>query len=181
MAPSAPPPSLSPGTAREAAKPSTIDVRAATTSAGDTGRQRRIGLVGCVKQKAISARPAQDLYVSELFRGRRAYVERSCDEWWILSAKHGLVHPQEILGPYDETLKGAGSAARRRWSREVLLSLVQRVTPVAGDGVEIHAGVEYRDFGLVQGLAECGFRVVIPTEGMSIGVQLAFYKHSPLR
>ena len=37
---------------------------------------RRIGLVGCVKEKAGTARPARDLYVSTLFVGRRAYVER---------------------------------------------------------------------------------------------------------
>src|SRR5664280_3570422 len=32
---------------------------------------------------------------------RRTYVERSCDEWWILPALHGLVHPDEVLEPYE--------------------------------------------------------------------------------
>jgi len=41
----------------------------------------RIGLVGCVKQKALVAAPAAELYVSPLFRARRTDVERSCDRW----------------------------------------------------------------------------------------------------
>lgn len=39
--------------------------------------RRRIGLVGCVKEKAGWAMPAQDLYTSSLFAGRRRYVEAS--------------------------------------------------------------------------------------------------------
>ena len=45
---------------------------------------RHMGLVGCVKEKAGSPRPAKDLYVSTLFSGRRSFVERSCEQWWIL-------------------------------------------------------------------------------------------------
>jgi hypothetical protein len=51
---------------------------------------RRIGLVGCVKDKVNVPTKARDLYVSPLFVGRRRYVERTCDQWWILSAAHGL-------------------------------------------------------------------------------------------
>jgi len=36
---------------------------------------RRIGLVGCVKQKAMEPRAAKDLYVSTLFAGRRSFEE----------------------------------------------------------------------------------------------------------
>jgi len=157
------------------------DVRAADRIRPDSSLPRRIGLVGCVKEKARSPRPARDLYISDLFRGRRAYVERSCNEWWILSAKYGLVHPDEMLAPYDETLKKAGRAFRRHWSMEVLAAVVERVAPVAGDSFEIHAGAEYRDYGLVQGLTERGFPVEIPTEGMVFGVQLQFYKRARMQ
>lgn len=139
---------------------------------------RRIGLVGCVKEKAESPQPARDLYRSALFAGRRAYVERSCGQWWILSAKHGLVHPLNALAPYDETLKLASRSARRRWSHEVLAALDERVIPAAGDIVEIHAGTDYRDYGLVQGLGDRGCVVEIPSAGMAIGEQLRFYKRA---
>ncbi|MGB8385677.1 MAG: DUF6884 domain-containing protein [Dermatophilaceae bacterium] len=137
---------------------------------------RRVGLVGCVKQKTASPRSARDLYTSALFLGRRRYVERSCSEWWILSALHGLVFPEDVLDPYDVTLKDAGRAERRDWSNKVLAGLDDRARLRPGDVVEIHAGSEYRDFGLVQGLRHRGVNVVVPAEGMPLGRQLAFYR-----
>ena len=114
--------------------------------------QRRIGLVGCVKEKAAVAQAAKDLYVSVLFAGRRSYVEQSSGDWWVLSAKHGLVHPNEVLAPYDVTLKDVGRPARRSWSKKLLLVIDERIQPRQGDVFEIHAGAEYREFGLAGGV-----------------------------
>lgn len=136
---------------------------------------RRVGLVGCVKQKAASRRQARDLYTSALFAGRRRYVERTCTEWWILSALHGLVSPGDVLAPYDVTLKGGGRAERRDWSNKVLATLDDQTGLRPGDVVEVHAGSEYRDFGLLHGLRRRGVVVVVPAEGMTLGRQLAFY------
>lgn len=145
------------------------------TSASGT---RRIGLVGCVKEKTASATQAGHLYTSALFTGRRCYVEHSCDEWWILSAAHGLVHPDIVLAPYDVTLTKVSRAERRRWSAAVLQSAVAAIHPRPRDIFEIHAGAEYRDFGLVEGLLGIGCSVEIPTHGMPIGQQLRFYRQS---
>lgn len=134
--------------------------------------------MGCVKQKAITSQPARDLYLSALFRGRRAYVERFCDQWWILSAAHGLVHPDTVLAPYDVTLKDADSSRRRDWTEAVLRALDEQVGLVARDVVEIHAGADYFGSGLVDALRARGCEVVIPTEGMTIGPQLQFYKRA---
>jgi hypothetical protein len=135
----------------------------------------RIGLVGCVATKANEPRPARDLYTSPLFRGRRTYVERTCEKWFILSAKHGLVSPERVLAPYDETLSGIPAQARRRWSQGVLANLEQGVGDVGGHTFEIHAGGDYRNFGLVAGLLASGAKIENPTEGLDRGKQLAFY------
>lgn len=142
------------------------------------GRARRIGLVGCVKEKATQPAVAAELYTSALFRGRRRFVESSCDEWWILSALHGLLHPEEVLEPYDVTLKSMPPAERRRWSAHVLRSIEKRIQPRHGDVVELHCGAEYRDFGLAAGLQQRGVALENPTQGMPIGKQLSFYKES---
>lgn len=63
----------------------------------------RIDLVGCVKLKRNHAAPAADLYTSALFAGRCRWVAQTCDRWFVVSAKHGLV-AQQVLKPYDETL-----------------------------------------------------------------------------
>jgi hypothetical protein len=135
----------------------------------------RIGLVGCGKRKLRHAAPAQELYVGPLFRGRRAYVDRTCSRWFILSAKHGLVDPEQVLEPYDMTLDDASAEERRRWSRWVIGELHARLGNLASKTFEAHAGVNYLDFGLVDQLEREGARVYRPAKGLSIFDQQAFY------
>lgn len=63
-----------------------------------------VGLVGCASQKLQRRAPAREHYVSQLFKKASAYAELTCDRWYILSAKHGLVRPDEIIEPYDMRL-----------------------------------------------------------------------------
>lgn len=135
----------------------------------------RIGLVGCVKAKRAVAAPAADLYVSPLFLGRRQFVEHTCDRWYVLSALHGLVHPQQVLQPYDVTLTTMPSSRRRAWTTTVLEQISAEVGDVAGLTFEVHAGAAYRDFGLVAGLQRAGAVVEVPAAGLRQGEQLAFY------
>jgi len=135
----------------------------------------RVGLVGCVKTKLDHAAPAQDLYVSTLFRGRRAFVEASCDRWFVLSAKHGVVSPAGIVDPYEETLNGKSTDAKRSWAGSVLRQLDGSNIDYADTVFEIHAGAEYRNFGLVDGLQSRGATVQVPAAHLVQGEQLAFY------
>jgi len=135
----------------------------------------RTGLVGCVKEKAQWPCAARDLYTSALFRGRRRFVEKTCDRWFILSAKHGLVDPYQTLDYYDETLAGTSRAARRSWSEQVLRELAEQVDPLQGQTLEVHAGMDYRDYGLIEGLRAAGASVLVPAVGLTLGLQLAFY------
>jgi hypothetical protein len=75
-----------------------------------------IGLVGCAATKAETPQPARLLYRSELFRRASAYAEAHYDHWFILSARHYLVHPDEELAPYDQTLSAMTVADRAHWA-----------------------------------------------------------------
>jgi hypothetical protein len=138
----------------------------------------RVGLVGCVKSKQPRAAPARELYRSPLFRGRRAWVERTCDRWFVLSAKHGLVEPDRLLAPYDETLTDLPLAARRVWSGQVVLALEKALGDLSGVVIELHAGMAYLDSGLAAGLSQRGAGLEHPAKGLSLGHQLAFYKQT---
>lgn len=129
----------------------------------------RIALVSCVKSKRPTPTRAADLYTSPLFRGLRRYAERVSDAWYILSAEHGLVHPDTILAPYERTLNKMSKAARATWAERVRGQLLE-VLP-KGAEVVVLAGVRYRE-GLVGFLNEQGFSVSIPLEGLSFGRQL---------
>ncbi len=66
----------------------------------------RIGLVGCCKKKLDRAAPARELYQSDLFKSSVAWLEArdELDGWAILSAKHRLVMPDDVIYPYELSL-----------------------------------------------------------------------------
>lgn len=141
----------------------------------------RIGLVGCVKSKLAVPAPACELYTSPLFKGRRAAVQRSCDRWFILSAAHGLVPPDQVLEPYDVTLTMMDREQRRRWAQQVLAQFGETAGGLAGQTFEVHAGSAYADRGLVEGLRAAGATVELPVAGLTFGQQLAWYRTRPAR
>jgi hypothetical protein len=141
----------------------------------DMGVAMRIGLVGCVNAKRSEPSPARDLYVSPLFRGRVAYVERTCDQWFVLPAKYGLVRPDTVIAPYDAALSRVPAERGVRWSAMVLSQLQSSRGDLGQHTFEVHAGAPYRTNGLVQGLQAAGAVVEIPMENLRIGRQLQRY------
>ncbi len=135
----------------------------------------RVGLVGAVKSKRRQPSEAADLYTSPLFRGRVAYVERTCDLWYVLTPREGLVHPKRVVAPSEESLTVVPPAERRAWSARVIDALVHDLGDLGEHAFEIHAGAAFRDFGLVDELERRGAVVEVPARGLSQGAQLAFY------
>lgn len=64
----------------------------------------RIAYVGCGAAKRDEQAPAADLYTSSYFSLKRELAQKLCDEWFILSAKHGVLSPDEEIEPYDASL-----------------------------------------------------------------------------
>ena len=83
----------------------------------------RLYLVSCVAGKRQCPAPAGDLYRSTWFVLARGRIEREGAPWYILSAKYGLVHPQTVVSPYDETLNTMRIAERRNWASRVRLQM----------------------------------------------------------
>lgn len=132
-------------------------------------------LLGCVKTKKTGRHRAKDLYDSTLFIGRRAHAEATGRPWYILSAKYGLVGPDQEIDGYELALTDLSTQQRRSWSAEVLTHLQRLVGKLTGKYVEIHAGAEYRESGLVTGLREGGAVVNVPLEHLTLGQQLKWY------
>ncbi len=128
-----------------------------------------IYLLSCVSQKQPVPTPARDLYTSSWFRKARSYVERMRRPWFVLSAKYGLVHPDEVISPYDLTLNTMPIADRRRWANRVLTELEPNLEGVGC--VVFLAGQRYREF-LELPLRSRGLNVCVPMEGLRIGEQL---------
>lgn len=135
----------------------------------------RIGLVGATTTRLNGPAPAGELCISDLFVGRRQAVKRSCHRWYVLSARHGLVHPDTVLEPYGERLSARGWAAWRRWSDAVVNALVAELGDLEGVTFEIHAGPVYADSGLVDALRARGAAVETPVARLRVHEQLSLY------
>ena len=132
------------------------------------GRGPTTYLVACVGKKCGHAMPAKELYLSDWFGRARAFVERHEGRWFILSAKWGLVAPEQSIEPYDQTLNEMAIAQRRQWAHNVQ-SQMDVSLPLRGRCVVL-AGRRYREF-LMPYLAE-RYTVEVPMEGLAIGRQL---------
>lgn len=128
-------------------------------------------LVSCVKPKLPQRAPARDLYVSPFFRKARAYIEGQRWPWFILSAEHGLLHPDVVVAPYDRTLTNMRVRQRRAWASGVMQALEGQLADVKT--VVVLAGARYREF-LEPALQTRGIDVRVPMAGLRIGEQLSW-------
>lgn len=135
-----------------------------------------VGLVGCASQKLqrlAPARelPARELYVSQLFKKASAYAELTCDRWYVLSAKHGLVHPDEVIEPYDMRL---GTTHRTTppihdWAARVQDQMAAQLAGLESVRLIALAGEQYRTI-----LWDCPWPYEVPMKGLGIGQQLGW-------
>ena len=131
-------------------------------------------LVSCVSRKQPHRAPARDLYISDWFAKVRELVEAQGWPWFILSAKHGLVHPDDEVAPYEKTLNTMRVAERRAWASDVMQALECHLGGV--QTVVVFAGQRYREF-LVPEMRKRGVQVEVPMERLKIGEQLARLNH----
>ena len=84
-------------------------------------------LVSCGRRKRQEAAPARVLYCSARFERTRRFVEERRWRWFILSARHGLLPPERVIAPYDQTLGTMSEPDRKRWAEAVLDALQRRL------------------------------------------------------
>ena len=133
----------------------------------------KVGLVSCVSKKKKGKHRAEDLYTSPLFIWSRAYVKRYYDKYFILSAKHYLVKPDQEIEFYNETLIGKTAIAKKAWAEETFRQILKAIKPDQTT-LFIHVGMTYRKY-LVPLLQAVGYKIEIPLAGLRIGEQLSWY------
>jgi len=137
---------------------------------------REIGLVSCVKTKQETPAVPKDLYTSSYFSKMRSYAEKYHDEWFILSAKHGLINPEgDPIDPYDFTLRDVSREERREWAQQVFEELEERKLLDEGTTLVIYAGKAYYQ-ELLPLLEETAVMIEIAAEGLRFGETQAWYK-----
>ncbi|MGD8202440.1 DUF6000 family protein [Ornithinimicrobium sp. W1679] len=160
------------GTARSSSPATTPSKRSPAPTAAD------VVLIGCVKSKQASGALAKDLYTSNYFAKMRAYAESTGKPWYILSAEHGLVAPDDWLEPYDCYLAKTGPAYQQDWGRKVARQLEEALGPLEGRIFDIHAGSTYVK-AVDAAVSSKGAVLLDQLKGMSIGQRLSWYLHQP--
>lgn len=109
------------------------------------------------------------LYASPLYRKSLLAALDTSDRFYILSAKHGILHPNSVIEPYDVTLKGMPRAQRLDWGRLVGAQLDNVLT--FRDTAALYCGEEYID-PLRVDLERIGAAVAMPLAQLSLGQRL---------
>jgi hypothetical protein len=103
---------------------------------------RTVCIISCTAHKRDARIPAENLYSSDLFYKSRRFAQANFDSWLILSAKHGLIKPDQVIEPYDCNLSSLSASERAKLSKRVsrqasLLSLQEkRTTSICGEDYE---------------------------------------------
>ena len=111
---------------------------------------------------------------SALFRKAYHYSRRHYDSIAILSAKYGLLLPDEGIEPYELTLNKMGKEKRKNWAVRVLNQMEEKIGLGNIEEVYFHAGMKYREF-LMPKLESGGISCRVPLEGLQFGHQLRWY------
>ncbi|MCF2140543.1 MAG: hypothetical protein K9W44_10865 [Candidatus Lokiarchaeota archaeon] len=80
-------------------------------------------ILSCTKKKLNHPAPASELYQGDVFKKAHIWVTQHKFNELIVSAKYGLVEPDEILEPYDKQLKTKADA--RAIQKKILPKLEQ--------------------------------------------------------
>jgi hypothetical protein len=137
----------------------------------------RIALVGCGKTKLATAARPRDLYTGPLFSAALEYAEQHFDTVRILSAKHGVVHPDGAeLEPYDLTLPEFAPWELADWGHVVCAQLAGEFDLTEGLELVVLAGSPYATPISWQLPEFPTWTLDEPMRGLGIGQRLAWLK-----
>ena len=106
------------------------------------GEGRRVLLLASGGELAATPTTAAELFLSPGFERAKQLASAAGTQWVALSAKHGLLDPADVVGPYDLQLGERSPAYRSAWGEWVVAQLGERV-PLEGTVVEVHGGVDF--------------------------------------
>lgn len=122
-------------------------------------------IIACGSKKRDHPAPARDMYIGALFRNARRAAEATGQPWWIMSAKYGIIPPDQVIEPYDMTYgKTSGQTPN------------EIATQLMGVPLPVWALVPAR-YADVLCLALGSSRVRAPLRGLSMGFQNRVFKN----
>lgn len=78
------------------------------------------------RQRGTICRATEQYDRSPVFRRARDFCERTYGEWYILSARHYVLLPQQVIGPDDTSVHILDADGRFVWAKHVTRILIAR-------------------------------------------------------
>ncbi|MGZ3716473.1 MAG: DUF6884 domain-containing protein [Ktedonobacterales bacterium] len=78
------------------------------------------------RQRGTICRAADQYDLSPVFRRARDFCERTYAEWYILSARHYVLSPLQVIGPDDTHVSILDANDRDIWAEHVARALIAR-------------------------------------------------------
>lgn len=125
-------------------------------------------VIPCGKAKRDHPTRAGDLYIGSSYRLAKAAAVRDGRGWLILSSKHGLLHPDRVIDPYEATTKTKADVRR-------LAATIRSEGQYVGASVESWCPAAYTDALRLAGLDV----TADPLRGMSLGFRNRWFKERP--
>lgn len=140
-------------------------------------RISKIALISCTKIKQKSPCEAQTMYNKSALFSKITQFVKQCDytDWYILSAKYGLIAKNEIIEPYDITLNSMKFDERKAWAKEI----AENILALNVKHIDFYAGHKYRQY-LIPILELNEITCTIPLNGLGIGEQLKYLNENIL-
>ena len=102
---------------------------------------KSLGLISCTKSKQSYSCKASEMYLpSDFFRKAYSYATENYDFVAVLSAKYGLLFPDDKIEPYNLTLNNMNASRRKEWARKVFIQMKNRLKLEDFGEVFFHAG-----------------------------------------
>jgi hypothetical protein len=92
----------------------------------------RVGLVGCGQDNLDEPAEARNLSTPPYFEAKRDWCEWFCYRWFVVSAKYGVVRPDEEIEPYEQALSDLSDDGKRLWREKVQRQLQALLSTVYG-------------------------------------------------
>lgn len=131
-----------------------------------------IAFISCGKRKQNHSCKASDMYIGDYFKKNLEYAKKIADKVYILSAKYGLLHLDDIISPYEYTLVKKTERIKKIWAYKVYCQLKEENIDFNEPAIFI-AGREYSSY-LIQKFPNGK----MPFKNMRIGKRLTFLKEA---
>ena len=104
-----------------------------------------IVFLSCVAEKNDHRCAAKDLYISPLFQKSYAYAQQlNPDHIYILSAKYYLLELDDVISPYNLTLKDMDAESKHIWADKVVEKMKEKSIDFNEDVVFLTGTVYYQ-------------------------------------